>query len=43
MIHPIVLGGGKKLFREVPVRPLKLVDSVTTSTGVLMTTYVPER
>ena len=43
MIHPIVLGGGKKLFREVPLRPLKLVDSVTTSTGVLMTTYVPER
>jgi dihydrofolate reductase len=42
MIHPIVLGSGKKLFREVPVRPLKLVDSVTTSTGVLMTTYVPE-
>ena len=43
MIHPIVLGGGKELFREVPDRPLKLVDSVTTSTGVLMTTYVPER
>jgi dihydrofolate reductase len=43
MIHPIVLGAGKKLFREVHDRPLKLVDSVTTSTGVLMTTYVPER
>lgn len=42
MIHPIVLGSGKKLFREVPRRPLKLADSVTTSTGVVLATYVPE-
>ena len=43
MIIPIVLGSGKTLFRDVPKKPLKLADSVTTSTGVLMTTYVPER
>jgi dihydrofolate reductase len=43
MIHPIVLGSGKKLFREVPRKALKLADSVTTSTGVVMATYVPER
>jgi dihydrofolate reductase len=43
MIHPIVLGSGKKLFRDVPRKPLKLADSVTTSTGVVMATYVPER
>jgi dihydrofolate reductase len=43
MIHPIVLGSGKKLFQEVPKKPLKLADSVTTSTGVVMATYVPER
>ena len=43
MIHPIVLGSGKKLFREVPRKPLKLADSVTTSTGVVMATYMPER
>jgi dihydrofolate reductase len=43
MIHPIVLGSGKRLFREVPRKPLKLADSVTTSTGVVMATYVPER
>jgi dihydrofolate reductase len=43
MIIPIVLGGGKKLFRELPKKPLRLADSVTTSTGVLMATYVPER
>jgi dihydrofolate reductase len=42
MIHPIVLGSGKKLFRDVPKKPLKLADSVTTSTGVVMATYVPE-
>ena len=43
MIHPIVLGSGKRLFRDVPTKPLRLADSVTTSTGVLMATYVPER
>lgn len=43
MIHPIVLGSGKKLFRDVPRKPLKLADSVTTSTGVVMATYMPER
>jgi dihydrofolate reductase len=43
MIHPIVLGSGKKLFREVPRKSLKLADSLTTSTGVVMATYVPER
>lgn len=43
MIIPIVLGSGKKLFRDVPRKALKLADSVTTSTGVVMATYVPER
>ena len=43
MINPIVLGSGKRLFRELPKRPLKLADSLTTSTGVVMATYVPER
>jgi dihydrofolate reductase len=43
MITPIVLGGGKKLFRELPMKALRLTDSVTTSTGVVMATYVPER
>jgi len=43
MIIPIVLGDGKKLFRDLPKKPLRLAESVTTSTGVLMTTYLPER
>jgi dihydrofolate reductase len=42
MIHPLVLGGGKRLFRETPapVR-LRLVDATPTTTGVLIVTYVP--
>lgn len=43
-INPIVLGSGKRLFRDgSPKRPLKLVDSRTSSTGVLIATYEPER
>ena len=44
MIHPIVLGSGKRLFREGSQRvPLRLVRSMTSSTGVLIATYEPER
>ena len=45
MIHPLVLGTGKRLFREEPQTPLrlKLVDSKSTTTGVLLLTYEPER
>jgi dihydrofolate reductase len=43
-IHPLVLGSGKRLFRDAEqVRRLELVGSVTTTTGVLMTTYRPVR
>lgn len=43
MIHPIVLAMGKHLFRgDTPPTRLKLVESTTTSTGVLLLTYVPE-
>ena len=42
MVHPIVLGKGKRLFREqdAPSR-LRLVESKPTSTGVLLATFVP--
>jgi dihydrofolate reductase len=44
MIHPIVLGSGRRLFREgLPKTPLELVDSKTTGTGVLILTYRPEQ
>lgn len=42
MINPIVLGSGKRLFRDGSAkRPFRLVDSKTSSTGVLIATYVP--
>jgi dihydrofolate reductase len=42
-VHPVVLGTGKRLFRDGESRkPLRLVDSTTTGTGVLLLTYMPE-
>lgn len=42
MVHPIVVGSGKRLFKEASgPRRLKLVDSKTTSTGVAILTYQP--
>jgi dihydrofolate reductase len=44
MINPIVLGGGKHLFRDgSAMRKLRLVDSKTSGTGILITTYEPVR
>jgi dihydrofolate reductase len=43
-IFPIVLGSGKRLFRESDqTSTLRLVDSKTTSTGGLLLTYQPAR
>jgi dihydrofolate reductase len=40
LIHPLVLGSGRQLFRGgVPVTPLRLVNSVMTTTGVIIATY----
>jgi dihydrofolate reductase len=42
MIDPVVVGGGKRLFRDDGVRrPLRLVDSQVTTTGVIIATYTP--
>ncbi len=41
MIHPLVLGTGRRLFPEGVYVPLRLTDSVTTTTGVVMATYEP--
>ena len=42
MVHPIVLGGGKRLFEEAGDRmSLELVDSRAFATGVLYLTYRP--
>ncbi|HET9724758.1 MAG TPA: dihydrofolate reductase family protein [Actinomycetota bacterium] len=43
-VVPIVLGSGKRLFRDSDrVRRLRLVDSKPTTTGGLMLTYEPAR
>ncbi|HYY81373.1 MAG TPA: dihydrofolate reductase family protein [Actinomycetes bacterium] len=42
MLHPLVLGSGRRLFRDGnPRAALRLVDTRTTTTGVLMLTYRP--
>lgn len=43
MIHPLVLGTGKRLFRDgTSIERLQLVDSRATTTGVIIATYVSE-
>jgi dihydrofolate reductase len=40
LIHPLVLGSGRRLFGDDgPRSPLRLVESVTTTTGVIIATY----
>jgi dihydrofolate reductase len=42
MLHPIIVGSGKRLFEDgSDQKPLQLVDSKTFSTGVLYLTYRP--
>ena len=44
MIEPILLGGGKRIFPDDgTARPLELVSTTTTGTGVLVCTYKPAR
>ncbi|MET0566576.1 MAG: dihydrofolate reductase family protein [Acidimicrobiia bacterium] len=39
-IHPLLLSGGKRLFAEAAaMQPLRLVDSKTSTTGVILATY----
>jgi len=42
MIHPLVLGTGQRLFRDgSPTTSLNLVESVTTTKGVVIGRYEP--
>jgi dihydrofolate reductase len=42
LIHPLVLGSGRRLFPDgSPPAALRLVGSVTTTTGVVIATYQP--
>jgi dihydrofolate reductase len=42
MIHPLVLGMGRRLFADgSPATNLRLVDTKTATTGVVIATYQP--
>ncbi|MFI5287825.1 MAG: dihydrofolate reductase family protein [Candidatus Dormibacteria bacterium] len=41
MIHPLVLGSGRRLFPEKVHAQLRLTNSTTTPTGVVIATYEP--
>jgi dihydrofolate reductase len=41
LIHPLVLGVGGRLFPDGASAALRLADSITTTTGVLIATYQP--
>ena len=42
MIDPLVVGGGKRIFRDDGERrPLRLVESEVTSTGAILARYAP--
>jgi dihydrofolate reductase len=43
MIHPLVLGTGRRLFAGGVHVSLRLTDCVTTATGVVIATYEPAR
>jgi dihydrofolate reductase len=44
LVYPVVVGKGKRLFKDGgDLKRLKLVDSKTTSTGVAILTYEPEK
>jgi dihydrofolate reductase len=44
MVHPVVVGKGKRLFTEdVDLKRLRLVDSKVTGTGVVILTYQPAK
>jgi dihydrofolate reductase len=41
LVHPLLLGGGTRLFADrAPLRRLTLESTVTSTTGVIMATYV---
>lgn len=41
-LHPVIAGGGKRLFKEESsLKRMKLVSAKTTSTGVAILTYQP--
>src|SRR5689334_11883959 len=43
MVHPVVVGSGKRLFREgADMKILRLVDTKTFASGVVVLVYQPQ-
>jgi dihydrofolate reductase len=42
LIHPLVLGTGRRLFDGAPATPLRLTGTVTTTKGVIIADYEPD-
>jgi dihydrofolate reductase len=45
MVHPLVLGSGRRLFSDAgsQLSAFRLIDAVTTGTGVIIATYQPAK
>ena len=44
LVHPVLVGAGKRLFGELSdMKPLRLVDTMTVGNGVVMQIYEPIR
>ncbi len=43
LVHPVVLGSGKRLFRDGSHATLKLIETEAFSSGVVLLRYQPER
>jgi dihydrofolate reductase len=43
MVHPLVLGRGRRLFPDKVHVPLRLTDCITAPSGLLIATYEPDR
>jgi len=44
LVHPVILGSGKPLFQDIKDRvKLKLVNTKTHPSGVVVLSYQPER
>lgn len=43
LVYPVVLGSGKRLFRDGNKTTLKLIEAKALSSGIVVLTYQPER
>lgn len=44
IINPVIVGSGKRLFKDQSnTKALKLIETITTSSGVVILSYQPEK